>query len=295
VRMALANTVNSLGTVPKSVAITLAEDTEDAVAIPILEFSSLLDDQDLMGLIVGGFRKARLSALASRPELNASLSEAVVDTGDDAAISTLLKNEAAEISDDAFDALLNQAGNSPKWLDILAVREAVPDSTLLKVARMASAALLKKLKARSGLDLSVVSEIDNAIEQECAANPGDQVQEQKEETLEERIEKMHANGKLTAKIVMKAVSSRDVEFVSVAMAKIAGVPAAEVRKVFSTPSAKSVLALAWRCDFSIKNAVTLQKDIAQIPNSKLLVATDEGGYPLSDDELLWQSDLIFST
>lgn len=295
VRMALANSVKSLGTVPKSIAVTLAEDPEDAVALPILEFSSLLDDHDLLGLIVGGLRQARLGALASRAELSASVADAVVETGDKVAIPNLLKNETAEISDEAFDELLKEAKSSPKWLDILAVRESVPDSTLLKIARMASGALLQKMKARSGLDLSVALEIDKAIEEDSSSNPDHQVKEQKEETLEERIERMHTNGKLTAKIVMKAVSSRDVEFVSVAMAKIAGVPAAEVRKVFSTPSAKSILALAWRCDFSIKDAVTLQRDLARIPNSKLLVATNEGGYPLSEDELQWQSDLIFST
>lgn len=295
VRMALANSVKSLGTVPKSIAMTLAEDPEDAVALPILEFSSLLDDHDLMGLIVGGLRHARLGALASRAELSASVADAVVATGDKVAIPSLLENESAEISDEAFDKVLDEAGSSPKWLDILAVREVVPDSTVLKIARMASGALLKKMKARSGLDLSVALEIDRAIDEDNVANPSNPVKETKEETLEDRIEKMHSDGKLTEKVVMKAVSQRDLEFVSVAMAKIAGVPAPEVRKVFSMASAKSVLALAWRCDFSIKDAVTLQRDLAKIPHSKLLIATDEGGYPLSEDELLWQSDLIFST
>jgi uncharacterized protein (DUF2336 family) len=295
VRIALANSVKSLGTVPKSIAMTLAEDPDDAVALPILEFSSLLDDHDLMGLIVGGLRHARLGALACRAELSASVANAVVETGDKVAIPHLIKNETAEISDEAFDKLIKEASNSPKWLDILAVREEIPDSTLLKIARMASGSLLKKLKARSGLDLSVAQEIDKAIDEESTSNPDHQVEEKKEETLEDRIEKMHSGGKLTEKVVMKAVSDRDLEFVSLAMAKIAGVPAPEVRKVFSMASAKSILALAWRCDFNIKNAVTLQKDLAQIPNSKLLVATNEGGYPLSEDELLWQSDLIFST
>jgi len=59
VRVALANSEKSLGTVPKSIAMTLAEDPEDAVALPILEFSFLLDDHDLMGLIMGGLRQAR--------------------------------------------------------------------------------------------------------------------------------------------------------------------------------------------------------------------------------------------
>jgi len=275
--------------------MTLAEDPDDAVALPILEFSSLLDDHDLMGLIVGGLRHARLGALACRAELSASVANAVVETGDKVAIPHLIKNETAEISDEAFDKLIKEASNSPKWLDILAVREEIPDSTLLKIARMASGALLKKLKARSGLDLSVAQEIDKAIDEESTSNPDHQVEEKKEETLEDRIEKMHSGGKLTEKVVMKAVSDRDLEFVSLVMAKIAGVPAPEVRKVFSMASAKSILTLAWRCDFNIKNAVTLQKDLAQIPNSKLLVATNEGGYPLSEDELLWQSDLIFST
>lgn len=294
VRLALANSVKSLGTVPKSIAMTLAEDPEDAVAMPILEFSSLLDDNDLMGLIVGGLRQARLGALARRAELSASLSEAVVETRDEVAIPSLLENETAEIPDDAFDVLLEEADSSPKWLDILAVRESVPDSTLLKIARMASGALLQRMKSRSGLGPSLEMEINKAIEEENSANPGNATKEPEDDSLEARIGKMHRDGTLTSKVVMKAVGRRDLEFVSVAMATIAGVPAGEVRKVFSMKSAKSVLALAWRCDFDIKDAVTLQKDLAGIPTSKVLAASDDGGYPLSEDDLLWQSDLIFS-
>lgn len=294
VRMALANSVKSLGTVPKSIAMTLAEDPEDAVALPVLEFSSLLDDHDLMGLIVGGLRQARLGALARRVELSDSVSQAVVETGDEEAIPSLLENETAEISDDTFDILLEKADSSPGWLDILAVREAVPESTLMKVARMASGALLQKMKARSGLDVSIAREIDKQIDEGRSANDDGPDKQTKEETLEDRVEKMHRDGALTPKVVMKAVGKRDLEFVSVAMAKIGGMPAPEVRKVFSMGSAKSVLALAWRCDFRIKDAVTLQRDLAGIPTSKLLVANDEGDYPLSEDELLWQSDLLFS-
>ncbi len=295
VRIALADSVKSLGTIPKSIAMTLAEDPEDAVALPILEFSFLLDDHDLMGLIVGGLRQARLGALASRAELSQSLSQAVVETHDKIAIPSLLKNENAEISDKAFDMLLEEAKSSPKWLDILAVRAAVPESTLMKVARMASGALLQKMKSRSGLDQSVAQEIEKAIDEESAASANNTNKEKADESLESRIEKMQRDGSLNPKVVMKAVSRRDLEFVSVAMATISDIPAAEVRKVFSMGSAKSVLALAWRCDFSIKDAVTLQRDLAGIPNNKLLVATNEGAYPLSENELLWQSDLIFST
>ena len=170
VRTALANSVKSLGTVPKSIAMTLAEDPEDDVALPILEFSFLLEDTDLMSLIVGGLRQARLGALARRPELSESLSQAVVETHDKIAIPSLLKNETAKISDETFDTLLKEAGSSPKWLDILAVRKAVPESTLMKVARMASGALLQKMKTRSGLDQSVADEIKKAIEKENAAS-----------------------------------------------------------------------------------------------------------------------------
>jgi len=227
--------------------------------------------------------------------LSESLSQAIVETRDKIAIPSLLKNENAEISDEAFDMLLEEAKSSPKWLDILAVRPAVPESTLMKVARMASGALLQKMKSRSGLDHSVAQEIEKAIDEENSANSTNTNKDKADKSLEDRIEKMHQDGALKPKVVMKAVGRRDLEFVSVAMAAISGIPAAEVRKVFSMGSAKSVLALAWRCDFNIKDAVTLQRDLAGIPNNKLLVATNEGAYPLSEDELLWQSDLIFST
>lgn len=294
VRLALANSVRNLGTIPKSIAMTLAGDEEDEVALPILEFSPLLDDEDLIGLIVGGLRKARLGALARRAELSGSLSEAIAETRDLVAISSLLKNEKADISERAFDILLDGAENAPKWLDIMAVRDAVPESTLFKLARLASGALLEKLRARSGLGNALKLEIDKAIDEDRAKEAETPEALDGEKAIEAQVEKMHLDGTLTPQAVMAAVSKKDLEFAMIAMAKIVGVPAVEVRKVFTTESAKSVVTLAWRCGLSVKDAVVLQRDVGKIPPNKIMGKDSGDEFPMSEDELLWQSDLIFS-
>lgn len=294
VRLALANAVNSVTTVPKSIVMTLAQDSDDAVASSVLEYSHLLDDNDLMGLIVGGLQQARLGALARRADLSGSLTEAISATRDAVAISNLLKNETAHISEQAFDMLMEGYDDPPKWLELLASRDAVPESTLWKLARMASGALLKKLQARGDLGAALKIEIDQKVASDIAA-PAESEPQTPEEALAARVAEMHRNGTLTEKAVMDAVKKGENDFVAAAMAQIAGVPTAEVKKVFAMNSAKSVLALAWKCEFGIKSAVALQKDVAKIPTSKCLGAATDSGYPLTEDELLWQADLLFTS
>ncbi len=294
VRSALANSVSKLGTVPKHIALTLAEDPEDSVAVPILEFSDLLDDDDLVSLIRGGLEKARLGAVARRSNLNGPVTEAIVETDELTAISELLTNETAKISDSAFDTLMDGSKHAPSLLEMIAVREAVTQKTLLKLARMASGALLKKLKAREDLGAELEEEIDGQLERD-GSSEAENGAKPEGDSIEDLVERMHQDGLLDAKCVMDAVRKGDHDFVSVAMAKIAGVPAAEVRKVFAMESAKPVLTLAWRCEFSIQDAIILQRDVAKIPTSKQLGNSKSNEYPLSEDDLLWQSDLLFSS
>ncbi len=294
VRFTLAKAASALGTIPKSIAMTLAEDTDDNVAMPILEFSELLDDEDLERLILGGLANARLSAVARRNALSENLSETIVRTEDSTAISSLLSNPSANITDGTFDILLDDANVNPNLLDMIAVRDVVSESTLLKLARMASGALLERIKQRENLGADLTREISIRIKSK-QAEAVEHAPQTDEERIEEEIERLYQEGSLTTERVMSAVREGQHDFVTTALAKIAGVPAVEVRKVFSMASAKSVLALAWKCQFDIKDAVILQRDVAEIPKPKRLGENSTKEYPLSDDDLAWQYDLLFSS
>lgn len=302
VRATVAESVKNLDTVPKSVIELLSADPEEKVSSPVLEFSPLLDDDDLLGLIVGGLRQARLAAVARRTRMSGSLADAIAATKDVAAIPNLLKNENATISEAAFDDLVAEVENEPVWGDLIARRESVPGATLSKLARFAGKHVLDLLKARTDLPPAVRTEINamaadakpTAAETKAAEAETAAPAQSKTEEIEQRVAKMAAEGKLTPKAVMKAVDQGDIEFVSIALATLGDIKAPEVRKIFSHQSAKSVLALCWKCGLGMKEAEKLQRITANIPYAKQMRATPDGGFPLSEDELSWQADLVFS-
>ncbi len=80
VRAILAEEIKHLDCVPRAVAQTLARDLESIVAAPILEYSPLLSDADLIEVIACGQVKEVLSAIARRRPLNEDVSDELVQS-----------------------------------------------------------------------------------------------------------------------------------------------------------------------------------------------------------------------
>ena len=90
VREALAVNLKENPNVPHDVAITLAKDV-DQVALPVLQFSELLSDEDLVQ-IVRSQSPAKQKAIASRPFVSAAVADAIVEGADKDAVVTLVSS-----------------------------------------------------------------------------------------------------------------------------------------------------------------------------------------------------------
>ena len=82
VRQILSETLKDVADAPPDVIKTLALDTELAVAGPVLEFSPVLTDDDLLELIGSGPAHGGLAAISRRAEVRATVAEAVASTAD---------------------------------------------------------------------------------------------------------------------------------------------------------------------------------------------------------------------
>ena len=80
VREALSDSLKDMPGAPRGIVLELARDL-DEVAIPVLRNSPVLSDEDLVGLVTYG-SPAKQCAIASRPSVNSSVSEAIVSQGD---------------------------------------------------------------------------------------------------------------------------------------------------------------------------------------------------------------------
>lgn len=97
VRAILAAEIKSLDCVPKDVVLTLARDVEETVSVPVLEYSPLLSDTDLLEIIASARAQSALAAIARRRGVSEKLSEIVVASLDVQAVAALLANPNAGI------------------------------------------------------------------------------------------------------------------------------------------------------------------------------------------------------
>src|SRR5690606_21470051 len=109
VRVALAQHVKEAKMLPRDLAVSLARDV-DPVAVPVLEHSTVLTDDDLVEIIrVFGATKQR--AIARRRVLSHAVAAALVDTGDEDVVHDLVSNAGADISEKSLQKVLETLGD----------------------------------------------------------------------------------------------------------------------------------------------------------------------------------------
>ncbi len=106
-RAHVARLLAPLERAPGTVVVKLANDTID-VAKPLLEFSNVLSDDDLIDIIGKQTEDHRL-AIAGRPSVAERVGEAIVDHGGPASVLRLVRNASAELGHATLEKLLVRA------------------------------------------------------------------------------------------------------------------------------------------------------------------------------------------
>lgn len=111
-RADVAQILAPLSRAPGTVVIKLAHD-EVEVATPLLEFSSVLSDDDLIEIIESQSEGHR-SAIAGRPSVADRVSSSICDHAENETIVKLMENEHAEIGPEAGPVLIQRAAKDEK-------------------------------------------------------------------------------------------------------------------------------------------------------------------------------------
>lgn len=121
VRQALAERLARLAQAPHEVILALANDDIE-VARPVLRLSAVLSDRDLVAVIQNRSRQHQMS-IALRETLGETVCDALVDTGDEAVIVSLLNNANAKISEATLAYLAEEARQVDSFQEPLVRRE----------------------------------------------------------------------------------------------------------------------------------------------------------------------------
>jgi len=300
VRQVIAEVLKDVADAPPAVIRSLARDSEIVVAEPVLQFSPVLSDEDLLGIIRNSPIPGALAAIARRARVPADVSDAIGASPDADAIAALLENPSAQIREETLDRLIERAPDFATWHRALVLRPLLPRNAARKLAHFVAANLLSLLAERRDLDPGTMKEVRSAVmrrlRDEEKAKPAAAVPRPSgagpagSETLA-RARKLHSSGALSESVVVTALGN-DRNFARAALAVLGNLPLELVDRVLAAHSAKGVTAVAWRCGLSMRAAVKVQVQLGQIPPAAALQPRSDGRYPMSEEAMRWQLEFF---
>jgi uncharacterized protein (DUF2336 family) len=156
VRRELADRLAWLERAPHEVIVALAND-EIEIAKPLLRQSPVLRDQDLIAIIHNRTRQHQMS-IAVREMVSKAVSDALVETGDEAVITSLLSNKNARISDCTLAYLVEEARRVDSYREPLVLREDLSEDLAKRIYTFVAQDLGHRILQRFDLDPEILDE-----------------------------------------------------------------------------------------------------------------------------------------
>jgi uncharacterized protein (DUF2336 family) len=287
VRQILAEEIKHSSNVPHHIVCMLAQDVEKVACVPIIEYSPLLGDDDLIEIIAMSKVDGVLEAIARRQEVSERVSDAVVATLDIPAVAALLANPNAHIREQALDTIIENADAIEAWHKPLVLRPDLSLRAMRRVAGFVASSLLDELCARHKLDEETARDLRSRVRSRLEGEPVSPDYAAEVAAAEAEVGEAQAAGTLDDNFVHEAAEGSKREVVIHALALKSGFTPNHVRRILVSRNGKAITALAWKAGMTMRTALAIQTRIALVPRDHLLLAREGIHYPLSPDEMEW--------
>ena len=242
VRAALSENLKEYAGLSHDIAVTMANDV-DSVALPVIRFSDVLSDDDLLA-IVQTHGTEKQTAVAQRPSVSVQVADALVDTGKEQVVATLVGNDGADISDTTFEKVLDGFGESEAVKTNMVHRRKLPIAVSERLVMLVSEKLQEQLVSRHKLPPEMATDlIIQSRERATLGILGDDANIMDIQTLASQL---HANGRLTPSIILRALCLGDMEFFEMGVAVLATLPLGAARALIHDEGERGLPAIMER-------------------------------------------------
>ena len=256
VREALALNLKENAGVPHDVALSLAKDVE-TVALPMLRFSEVLTDEDLIQ-IVASQSPAKQVAIAKRAQVSEGVSEALVDAGNEEAVTSLVANVGAEISEKSLQKVVDDLGEREAIQDAMVHRPSLPVAVSERLVTVVSEKFLGELIKRRDLPEDVVTDMILQARERAVISLSTDSDEADVGTL---VRQLSENGRLTPSIMLRGLCMGDLTFFEAALAELAGVSLANARQLIHDSGSLGLRTVCRKADIPLQQLVAVRAAI----------------------------------
>jgi uncharacterized protein (DUF2336 family) len=220
VRRALAVTLKASPLVPRDVALKLARDVE-TIALPLLNFSPVFLDSDLADIVrLGG--PVRQLAIARRPRLSRTVTEALAEHGGDRAVAAACANDNADFAEGALQQVMARFETHEKVLAAIAYRSALPLAVSEKLVTLVGDHLRDHLIAHHAIAADTALTLAVGAAERATVDLVDQAGRAAD--IRGFVSHLASEGRLTPSLLLRGVAQGHITFFEWGIAELAGVP-----------------------------------------------------------------------
>lgn len=299
VRQVVAEVLKNESNIPPQIVQRLARDIEIMVAAPMLEFSPLLEDSDLLDIIEHAPVAGALSAISRRQGVSGTVADCVARSDDTDAIVELLNNPTAQMREDTLDMLVERARILPPLHEPLVRHPVLPRGAACKLATFVADNLLTVLAGREELGEATLEAVRDAVHKRLAetygkdngilqrpARPADSPEDMRHRAIIERelgtARAMHAKKPISEEQIRRSIEYEHWPFVQAALIVASASSLEFVCDVLETHHPGLILALCWRAGLGTETAALVQRGLGHVPPADCIAAPD---YPAPPDAM----------
>ncbi|HTQ83672.1 MAG TPA: DUF2336 domain-containing protein [Pseudolabrys sp.] len=256
----LARRIAPIANPPAGVVRTLARSDDIAVAGPVLE-QAKLEEPDLK-YIAETKSQAHLLAMSTRQGIGEAITDILVDRGNIDVARSLATNQKAQLSEEAFTALVQRAEQDGVLAEKVGVRDDIPPRLFRQLLMQATEVVRKRLLTQAKPETQAeIRRVLAKVSDEVAAKAAPR--NYTDALAAVRV--LHKARKLTEADVAEYAKSGKYEETIAALATMCAVPVEVVDRLMNGERADPVLILARAANFSF---ATVKAIIEARPGSK---------------------------
>ncbi len=219
VRAALSENLKNSQIIPHDIALSLAKDVIE-VAAPVLKSSQVLTDDDLIEIVQTQPSASRV-AIAQRESVTPGVCDALVESEDEDAVATMVGNDGAEVSEAAFEKVLDVFPESDRVKENAVHRTKLPVKLAERLITMVSNELQTHLVSHHELSPDIAAGV--ILQSREKATLDLLTPDSEAVDIEGLVEQLHAAGRLTPSIILRAICTGDQMFFEAAIARLADI------------------------------------------------------------------------